>query len=133
MSMARVSEISATSSESFEDAITQGLARANKMLHNVRRAWVKEQVQVTKGAVAEYQVNMTVTFVSDDRPPMMERDGARQASGPLITWSLRGGTYVPVPRAVIPCPDCLDEDRADSSADEGRPPPLDRVADDRPR
>jgi len=67
MSVAKVSEISATSNKSFEDAIAQGIARATKTLRNVRSAWVKEQhVYVTKGAITEYQVNMMVTFVLDD-------------------------------------------------------------------
>jgi hypothetical protein len=67
MSVAKVSEISATSSTSFEDALQQGLARANKTLRNVKSAWVKEQqVRVSKGAITEYQVNMMVTFVIDD-------------------------------------------------------------------
>jgi len=67
MPVAKVSEISATSSVSFEDALKQGLARANKTLRNIRSAWVKEQrVDVSKGAITEYQVNMLVTFVIDD-------------------------------------------------------------------
>jgi flavin-binding protein dodecin len=67
MSVAKVSEISATSKKSFEDAITLGIARANKTLRNVRGAWIKEQqVLVSKGAITEYQVNMMVTFVIDD-------------------------------------------------------------------
>jgi dodecin len=67
MSIAKVSEISATSKKSFEDAIQQGLARANKTLRNVRSAWIKEQqVRVSDGAITEYQVNMMVTFVIDD-------------------------------------------------------------------
>ena len=67
MSIARVSEISATSSKSFEDAIHQGLARAVKTLRNVKSAWIKEQqVRLTDGRVTEYQVNMMVTFVLDD-------------------------------------------------------------------
>jgi flavin-binding protein dodecin len=67
MAVAKVSEISATSSKSFEDALQQGLARANKTLRNVKAAWVKEQqVHVNKGVITEYQVNMMVTFVIDD-------------------------------------------------------------------
>jgi flavin-binding protein dodecin len=67
MSIAKVSEISATSTKSFEDAIVQGIARANKTLRNVRSAWIKEQqVRVTKGSIAEYQVNLMITFVIDD-------------------------------------------------------------------
>ena len=67
MSIAKVSEISATSDKSFEDAVVQGLARANKTLRNVRSAWIKEQqVRVHEGAITEYQVNMMVTFVIED-------------------------------------------------------------------
>jgi flavin-binding protein dodecin len=67
MAVAKVSEISATSTKSFEDAIQQGIARANKTLREVRSAWIKEQqVRVSKGAITEYQVNMMVTFVLDD-------------------------------------------------------------------
>lgn len=67
MSVAKVSEISATSSKSFEDAIQQGLARASKTLRNIRGAWIKEQqVRCENGRIVEYQVNMTVTFVLDD-------------------------------------------------------------------
>jgi len=67
MPVAKVSEISATSSKSFEDALQLGLARANKTLRNVKAAWVKEQqVHVSKGVITEYQVNMMVTFVLDD-------------------------------------------------------------------
>ena len=67
MSIAKVSEISATSNKSFEDAVVQGLERANKTLRNVRSAWIKEQqVRVSDGKITEYQVNMMVTFVIDD-------------------------------------------------------------------
>jgi flavin-binding protein dodecin len=67
MSVAKVSEISATSAVSFEDAIKQGIARANKTLRKVRSAWIKEQqVRVANEAIAEYQVNMMVTFIIDD-------------------------------------------------------------------
>jgi dodecin len=62
-SVARVTEISARSSESFEDAITTGLERANQTLRNVRSAWVKEQqVMVSDGRANEYQVNLLVNF-----------------------------------------------------------------------
>ncbi len=67
MSVAKVSEISATSTKSFQDAIEQGIDRANKTLRNVRSAWIKEQqVRVKKGSITEFQVNMMVTFVIDD-------------------------------------------------------------------
>ena len=64
MSVARVTEISATSEESFEDAIRQGLERATSTLRGVTSAWIKEQqVKIEGGKVAEYQVNMQITFV----------------------------------------------------------------------
>ena len=67
MSVAKVSEISATSAKSFEDAIQQGLSRAGKTLRGIRSAWVKEQhVRCDGGRITEYQVNMMVTFVLDD-------------------------------------------------------------------
>ena len=67
MSIAKVSEISSTSSKSFEDAVREGIARAHKTLRHVRSAWVKEQqVRVKDGAIVEYQVNMMVTFILDD-------------------------------------------------------------------
>jgi len=68
MSVARVTEITATSETSFDDAIRVGLARADKTLRNVRSAWVKEQqVRVgDDGGISEYQVNLLVTFVLDD-------------------------------------------------------------------
>lgn len=67
MAIGRVTEISATSSQSFDDAIKQGLERANATLRNVRSAWIKEQhVRVEGGTVAEYQVNMLVTFILDE-------------------------------------------------------------------
>jgi flavin-binding protein dodecin len=67
MAIARVTEISATSSKSFEDAIKQGVDRANQTLRNVRSAWIKEQqVRIENGVIAEYQVNMLVTFVLDE-------------------------------------------------------------------
>ena len=67
MSVARNTEISATSSEGFEDAIRTGIARATKTLRNVRGAWVKEQeVSVSGDQVTEYKVVMVVTFVLDD-------------------------------------------------------------------
>ena len=67
MSIARVTEISATSTKGFEDAIQQGVNRATKSLRQIRRAWVKEQaVKVEGGKIVEYQVNLLITFVLDD-------------------------------------------------------------------
>jgi dodecin len=63
-SVARVTEISATSPDSFEDAIKTGIERANQTLRNVEGAWVKEQkVRVRDGQVTDYKVNLLVTFV----------------------------------------------------------------------
>ena len=67
MSVAKVSEISATSKTSFEDAIQQGLARAKKTIRNIRSLWIKEQqARVADGKITDYQVNMLVTFELDD-------------------------------------------------------------------
>lgn len=66
MSVAKVTELSCTSTESFEDAIRQGVTRASKTLRGVTSAWVKEQrVNVRDGAM-EFQANILVTFVLDD-------------------------------------------------------------------
>jgi flavin-binding protein dodecin len=67
MTVARVTEISASSPKSFEDAVQEGVARAAKTLRNIRGAWVKEQrVDINDGKITEYQVNLMVTFVLDD-------------------------------------------------------------------
>jgi dodecin len=67
MSVARVSEISSTSSQSFEDAIRQGIERATKTLRGVTAAWIKDQrVKLENGRATEYQVNMEITFVLDE-------------------------------------------------------------------
>ncbi len=66
-SVAKVSEISARSDKSFDDAIKVGLNRANKTLRGISSAWVKEQrVDVENGQIKGYQVNLLVTFVLDD-------------------------------------------------------------------
>ena len=66
MSVARVTEISSRSEESFEAAINEGIDRANKTLRNVRSAWIKEQsVDIEDGGIVAYRVNMLVTFVLD--------------------------------------------------------------------
>ena len=67
MSIAKVTEVTASSKISFEDALKQGIARADKTLNNVEGAWVQEQkVVVRNGEIAEYRVNMKVTFVLED-------------------------------------------------------------------
>ena len=67
MSVAKVTEIIASSPKSFEDAVQQGVARAAKTLENVRGAWISEQkVKVEKGKIVEYRVTMRVSFVLTD-------------------------------------------------------------------
>ena len=67
MAVAKVTELSVTSTKGFEDAIQQGVERATKTLRNVKSAWVKEmRVSVEDDKVSEYQVNMQVTFVLDE-------------------------------------------------------------------
>jgi len=64
MTVAKVTEITATSGKSFEDAIENGIKRANKTLKNVTGAWVADQeVSVDKGKITGYKVRMKVTFV----------------------------------------------------------------------
>lgn len=64
MSVAKVSEISSSSTKSFEDAINSGIDRACKTLKNVKGAWINEQsVVINDNAITEYRVNMKITFV----------------------------------------------------------------------
>ena len=67
MTVARITEISSVSNVSFQDAIEQGVARANKTLKNVKGAWVKDQeVSIDNGKVSGYKVILKVTFVLSD-------------------------------------------------------------------
>ena len=67
MSVARITEISASSNKSFEDAIQQGIDRASQTLRGIRSAWIKEQtIDVRDGKISDYRVNMLVTFVLED-------------------------------------------------------------------
>ncbi len=67
MAVAKVTEIISSSKQSFEDAVVQGIQRADKTLQNVQGAWIAEQkVMVEKGKIAEYRVTMRVTFVLKD-------------------------------------------------------------------
>lgn len=66
MSVAKVIEITAASNTSFEDAIAQGITKAGETVHGIKGAWVKEQqVTVQDGKVAEYRVDLKVTFILD--------------------------------------------------------------------
>ncbi|GAA4405861.1 hypothetical protein GCM10023089_13760 [Quisquiliibacterium transsilvanicum] len=67
MTVARITEISSVSSVSFQDAIVQGVERANKTLKNVKGAWVKDQeVTIDNGKVTGYKVVLKVTFILSD-------------------------------------------------------------------
>jgi flavin-binding protein dodecin len=66
MAVAKIIEITATSDDSFEDAIRQGIEKASETVHNIKGAWVKEQkVQVQDGSVSGYRVDLKVSFVLD--------------------------------------------------------------------
>ncbi len=67
MTVAKVTEISASSTKSFEDAIQTGISRASKTLDNVTGAWIQDhEVQVSDGKITEYKVRMKITFVLKD-------------------------------------------------------------------
>ena len=67
MSVARITEIIASSSRSFDDAVENGVERASKTLKNVQSAWVKDQnVMVSNGKISEYRVVLKVTFILED-------------------------------------------------------------------
>ena len=67
MSVAKVTEITATSTKSFGDAIQSGINRATKTLKNVRGAWISEQkIEITNNKISNYRVDMKVTFVLED-------------------------------------------------------------------
>jgi dodecin len=69
MSIAKVIEITSSSTKSFDDAITSGIARASVTIKDIQGAWVQEQkVVVAKGKVVEYRVNMKLTFVLAEAP-----------------------------------------------------------------
>jgi flavin-binding protein dodecin len=67
MSLARVTELSATSDQSFEDAINMAIKRATTTLRGVRSAWVKDMnVMIENGNITGYRVNLAITFVLED-------------------------------------------------------------------
>ncbi len=64
MTVAKITEITATSDKSFGDAIQQGINRASKTLKNITGAWIADQeVQIDKGKIKGYRVRMRLTFV----------------------------------------------------------------------
>jgi flavin-binding protein dodecin len=67
MSIAKITEIQASSKKGFDDAVKAGIARADKTLRNLTGAWVKsQQVTIEKGKVIEYRVLLKVTFILND-------------------------------------------------------------------
>jgi dodecin len=68
MSIARVTEIKASSTKGFEDAIQVGITRATKTLKNVKSAWIQDQEVLVdeNGKVCEYRVDMKVTFILEE-------------------------------------------------------------------
>jgi hypothetical protein len=66
MSIAKVIEISASSTQGFEDAVKMGIARASETIHGIEGAWIKEQkVVVADNQVTDYRVNLAITFKVD--------------------------------------------------------------------
>ena len=67
MAVAKVTEITASSTKSFDDALRVGITRAHKTLKNVKSAWIQEQkVEIERGKITEFRVNMKVTFILTD-------------------------------------------------------------------
>jgi len=67
MSVARVTEITASSTESFDAAMKEGVERAARTLQNITGAWIQEQkVMIADGEISEYRVNMKISFVLND-------------------------------------------------------------------
>jgi flavin-binding protein dodecin len=67
MSIAKVTELTSSSTQSFEDSIRKGISRAAKTIRGMQSAWVNEQkVVIDDDQVAEWRVNLKVTFVLDD-------------------------------------------------------------------
>jgi dodecin len=68
MSVARVTEIKATSTKSFDDALKQGVQRATQTLKNVKSAWIENQDVIIdeNGQITEYRVQLKITFILED-------------------------------------------------------------------
>ena len=66
MSIAKVIEISASSTKGFEDAVTMGIARASETVHGIEGAWIKQQkVVIVDNRVTDYRVSLAITFKVD--------------------------------------------------------------------
>jgi dodecin len=97
MSVARVTELSATSGQSFEDAIQQAIARATKTLRGVEGCWVKDMnVMIEDGNITGYKVNVEITFVLEDA----HEDGSAQESDADDTSGVDGGSSHPVGESI---------------------------------
>ena len=67
MPVARVTEMSAVSDQSIEDAVNMAVKRATQTLRNVESAWVKDQnVLIENGNITGYKVNLEITFVLEE-------------------------------------------------------------------
>ena len=68
MTVAKVTEIIASSTKSFDDAILTGVARAHKTLKNLKSAWVQnQQIKLNnEGQIVEYRVQLKITFILED-------------------------------------------------------------------
>jgi len=74
MSVAKVIEVTSSSSKGFEDAVRSGIAKVANTVDHVHGAWVSEQKVLVDGdKVVEYRVTMRVTFVVDDDEPKKSR------------------------------------------------------------
>jgi len=86
MSVAKVTEITSTSTKSFEDAIKSGISRATKTLKNVKGAWISEQkIEIENNKIKTYRVDMKVTSSPTNPDPAYRRgagDGAVAAGAP---------------------------------------------------
>ena len=68
MSIASISEIKASSTKSFDDALKQGVKRASETLRNIKSAWIADQeVNIGEnGVITEYLVHLKITFVLEE-------------------------------------------------------------------
>jgi dodecin len=74
MSVAKIIEISSSSSKSFEDAMQVGITRASGTVKNISSAWVSEQKAVVeKGKIVEFRVTMRVTFLLEESKPKSKK------------------------------------------------------------
>lgn len=64
MTVAKVIELTSASSKSIEDAVEMGIKRADQTIDQVEGVWVQDiKATVKNGKIAEWRVNMKVTFL----------------------------------------------------------------------